>query len=103
MLNRHREPPPTDSQQSKSIRSLIRNISSGLPTSPILGRKQQQQAAFQAGLRNSEETNIPGGSFSQIYQDKMGERAVLNAKFLTVFVNKKYKSAELCISSNMNV
>jgi len=42
---------------------LIRNISSGLPTSPILGRKQQQQAAFQAGLRNSEETNIPTGKY----------------------------------------
>ncbi|XP_076363628.1 WD repeat-containing protein 91 isoform X1 [Tachypleus tridentatus] len=56
---------PVSESTSKSIKSLIRNISSGLPTSPILGRRQQQS---QTGPKRSsgEELSAAGKPVSAV-------------------------------------
>ncbi|KAG8228533.1 hypothetical protein J437_LFUL008990 [Ladona fulva] len=41
------EPQTAAESQSKTLKNLIRNIGSGLPTSPILGRKQSQNSSSQ--------------------------------------------------------
>ncbi|XP_067133024.1 WD repeat-containing protein 91 isoform X2 [Centruroides vittatus] len=54
--------PPAESQ-SKSIKTLIKNISSGLPASPILGRRHQSQSELR---KQATEETI--GSFPKLKQ-----------------------------------